>query len=286
MVNFQNAELQELLDSFNTLTGLHASLFDTHNNEILFSNGTPLSPQKWSGLCSYFRSNPAFDDACRRSDIEAMRKCRTCRTAYQYRCHAGLVENVLPLYYDDAVVGFICFGQVADSSEAQKLSVLESAEKYGFDADLCLDYYRSLPCCSPEKLEAAGRILEACASYIYYKDLLRVRSLDLPQQIEKYILENLSLDLSTEFLCKNFSVSRTELYRLFHESFNSGVADFVRNKRVSAAELLLRTTDRRISEIASSVGFYDYNYFSKIFFRHFGLSPRNYRKKFPSEKSI
>ena len=42
---------------------------------------------------------------------------------------------------------------------------------------------------------------------------------------------------------------------------------------------MIRTTAMQISEIAASVGFYDYNYFSKVFHRKFGCSPREYRKK-------
>ena len=45
------------------------------------------------------------------------------------------------------------------------------------------------------------------------------------------------------------------------------------------AEQMIRTTAMQISEIAASVGFYDYNYFSKVFHRKFGCSPREYRKK-------
>lgn len=44
------------------------------------------------------------------------------------------------------------------------------------------------------------------------------------------------------------------------------------------AEQMIRSTSMQISEIASNVGFYDYNYFSKVFHRKFGCSPREYRK--------
>ena len=45
---------------------------------------------------------------------------------------------------------------------------------------------------------------------------------------------------------------------------------------------MIRSTSMQISEIASNVGFYDYNYFSKVFHRKFGCSPREYRKKLES----
>ena len=48
---------------------------------------------------------------------------------------------------------------------------------------------------------------------------------------------------------------------------------------IAMAEQLIRTTSMQISEIAANVGFFDYNYFSKVFHRKFGVSPREYRKK-------
>ena len=108
--------------------------------------------------------------------------------------------------------------------------------------------------------------------------MLEVRNLDTAQQIEKYINDNIAWDLSIEHLCAHFSVSRAELYQIFHTSFNSSVADYIRSKRISMAEQMIRSTAMQVSEIASNVGFYDYNYFSKVFHRKFGCSPREYRK--------
>ena len=96
---------------------------------------------------------------------------------------------------------------------------------------------------------------------------------------EKYINDNIAWDLSIEHLCAHFSISRAELYQLFHTNFNASVADYIRSKRIDMAEQLIRTTSMQISEIAANVGFFDYNYFSKVFHRKFGVSPREYRKK-------
>ena len=110
---------------------------------------------------------------------------------------------------------------------------------------------------SPDEIKAACNILDACISHIYHQRMLEVRNLDTAQQIEKYINDNIAWDLSIEHLCAHFSVSRAELYQLFHTSFNSSVADYIRSKRISMAEQMIRSTSMQISEIASNVGFYD-----------------------------
>jgi two-component system response regulator YesN len=47
------------------------------------------------------------------------------------------------------------------------------------------------------------------------------------------------------------------------------------------AKILLKNSEKAISEIAEAVGFNDYNYFSRIFKKYYGISPRDYRKQKP-----
>jgi len=272
MLDFKSAELQELLNNFYTLTGMKPCIYDTELNEVAYS------PVRFFGLCSYLRKNPDFDRACRGCDKAAMQKCRRTRAGFLYRCHAGLEEYVAPLCYDEIVVGFVMIGQVSDGSPGEYEKIQEYLERYNVDLSRCRELYDKLPHHSAEKLAAACTIMDACSSYIYHKRMLEVRYLDMAQQMEKYITDNIAWDLSIEHLCEHFAISRAELYQLFHNSFNSSVADFIRSKRIAMAEEMIRTTDQRISEIASIVGFYDYNYFSKIFRKSYGVSPRDYRK--------
>jgi transcriptional regulator GlxA family with amidase domain len=48
--------------------------------------------------------------------------------------------------------------------------------------------------------------------------------------------------------------------------------------RIERAKLLLRTTDRPVSEVARSVGFHDYAPFEKRFRALTGSSPTEYRR--------
>lgn len=45
------------------------------------------------------------------------------------------------------------------------------------------------------------------------------------------------------------------------------------------AQNLLETTDYNISEVAAAVGYDNALYFSRLFRKHIGVSPSEYRKK-------
>lgn len=275
MLKLDSNETQLLLWDFYYLSGMKLCIFDQDYNEVAYS-----SPSKRCPLCAYMRQNQAFDANCHACDKQAMINCRKCGQSFFYRCHIGLKEYVAPVFYDGAVVGYMVIGQVTDGSEEEWALIRANLEKYsGVDLVRAKELYIHLPHFTNNIIESAGRIVDACVSHIYHKRMLDVRHMDLSQQMEQYITANICEDLSIEHLCSRFEISRSEIYRLFEQRFGTSVADFIRNKRTSMAEELIRNTDQKISEIAQAVGFYDYNYFSKVFRKSYGLSPRDYRRE-------
>ena len=56
-----------------------------------------------------------------------------------------------------------------------------------------------------------------------------------------------------------------------------GVCEYINRKRCENAAALLQGTDERVQEIAYLVGFEDSNYFTNVFTKYMGMSPREYR---------
>ena len=273
MLDLKNAGLTELLNDFYTLTGLKLCIFDTDYEECAST------PTKWVPLCARMRQDPEFDRRCRNCDAAHMQICRRTRKPLQYQCHAGLTEYLAPLYYEGVIVAFLCIGQATYGEPEEIRRIEDYTTQFGVSVEEVRTLYEKQTHYTPETIKAACNILDACISHIYHQRMLEVRSLDTAQQIEKYINDNIAWDLSIEHLCTHFSVSRAELYQLFHTNFSASVADYIRSKRIALAEQMIRGTTMQISEIAANVGFYDYNYFSKVFHKKFGVSPREYRKK-------
>ena len=53
--------------------------------------------------------------------------------------------------------------------------------------------------------------------------------------------------------------------------------DVILKKRIEKAKVYMETTDKKIYEISQSVGFDDTGYFSRIFKRYTGVSPKEYQ---------
>ncbi|WP_214628262.1 response regulator transcription factor [Paenibacillus agaridevorans] len=67
--------------------------------------------------------------------------------------------------------------------------------------------------------------------------------------------------------------------KLFKKESGEGVIGYIQKLRVQKAKLLLKSTDMKIFEIAEATGFNDSNYFTHMFNRIAGVSPKEYRKQ-------
>ena len=67
--------------------------------------------------------------------------------------------------------------------------------------------------------------------------------------------------------------------RFFRTAYNRTFLEYLTSYRIERAEELLRQTDIPVREIAPRVGYTDANYFTKVFKRHCGCTPTDYRSR-------
>lgn len=87
------------------------------------------------------------------------------------------------------------------------------------------------------------------------------------------ISTNYPRDISLDDLAFSCGVSRYYFCRLFKTVTGTTAMSYLNEYRINKAELLLRTTDIPISEIAAAVGIPDECYFSRCFKRSKGIPP-------------
>jgi len=98
----------------------------------------------------------------------------------------------------------------------------------------------------------------------------------LMQDVSKYISDNLNTDLSLNVLANTFSLSTSHLSKSFKTATGIGLNEYINIMRVKRAEKLLLETDMPITRIATECGYNDSNYFSSVFKRMIGITPKRY----------
>ena len=94
------------------------------------------------------------------------------------------------------------------------------------------------------------------------------------QFIQNHLAENLSL----ERVAAQIFVNRCYLCQLFKENMQESFSEYITRKRLEQAQTLLKTTPFSIDKIAEQCGFSSSGYFSTVFRKYYGQSPREYRK--------
>lgn len=84
-------------------------------------------------------------------------------------------------------------------------------------------------------------------------------------------------DLNVETLAAELGLSRVQLYRKVKQLTGSSPVEIIRITRLKAAEQMLRTTSKTVSEISYDVGFSSPSYFTKCFKDYFGHLPNEGR---------
>ncbi len=88
---------------------------------------------------------------------------------------------------------------------------------------------------------------------------------------------DLSGPISLHSLADTLNISSSYLSTLFKKETGQTLTDYINTKRMDFAKHLLKTTRLQIQTVAQHCGIMDVQYFSKVFKRSTGLSPKQYR---------
>ena len=110
----------------------------------------------------------------------------------------------------------------------------------------------------------------------------RVKQLQQSHGIAKVVSQirrDYTQNISIRDLAAAAGLSVRHLERKFKESFGVGPRQFLINTRLLAASQRLRETQEGLAEIAYACGFSDHSAFTRDFRRHFGVTPRDFRRR-------
>lgn len=270
---FQDKELMSLMQDFYILTGIKIVLFDENYTELI---SYPLDKKTF---CMHMRENREFNAKCNLCDENACRKCTETKSLEIYKCHAGLTEAVAPIKDNKKIIGYMMFGQVTENNDRENFTqqMKNLCRSYNINTDLEKSI-RKIKHKNNRQILAAAKILDALTEYILLKEMVHLSGKQLFDEIDNYINSHINEEISIRQLCEEFKISRTKLYEITNQYIGTGIAAFIKTKRLSAAKTLIKTTDMKIPEIAYSVGFSDYNYFLREFKKKYGVSSKAYRQ--------
>lgn len=95
----------------------------------------------------------------------------------------------------------------------------------------------------------------------------------------RYMSEHCGEDLRRDAAAARASMSPSHFSRQFRKHFGQSFTDLLNRMRIDRAAELLAGTDRPLSVIGLECGFADQSYFTKVFRRHRGSTPSEFRRE-------
>jgi YesN/AraC family two-component response regulator len=118
---------------------------------------------------------------------------------------------------------------------------------------------------------------------VAYCKLVQKQATAIHSPLVRKVISRIDLDLASDLrlapISRALNVNPSYLSTLFRRETGKTLTNYVTEKRMEHGAFLLQSTNLSVAVIAQRCGIADDNYFAKLFRRHHGLSPTQYRQK-------
>lgn len=124
-----------------------------------------------------------------------------------------------------------------------------------------------------------SQVLSLILAEIYFRE----KSIESSTQdrhvttVIRYMYENLQKNLTLQQISEEVQLSKSYLNAIFRAQTGHSPLDFFIHLKMQEACKLLKSTDLYIYEVSAKLGYEDQYYFSRIFKKVVGVSPKDYR---------
>ena len=126
----------------------------------------------------------------------------------------------------------------------------------------------------PKTIERAISKLESYKKEDYYEEIPD----DIMSKIQMYLEKNYMRKISLTDIAESIHANRSYISRLYKNKTGINLFDAINKMKVEKAKEYI-SRGMKIGDVADRVGFEDVAYFSRVFKKFEGCSPRDYEKK-------
>lgn len=279
MLIYDVQDLQRAVTSIHTLVLAPINIYDIYGRNI----SRPEEPWNTESICyTIWKECPLAAGKCEACYQDAFRQTMSTHETLYFKCHAGMTCVVTPIVKQDVTYGFIVLSEVTDNEFREEFEndVYNRCSKYHIPEKILRERLTAVPFVPSANMMAAMHLMEMAAQSFMFKDAMLFKNDSILEGLNQYIDQHMRRQIHIEELCQVFHISRTSLYALCKENYHTSVAQHIRNRRLSHAKELLRSTNMRVYEVAFELGFSQYSTFFTFFQKNTGMSPETYRRRY------
>ena len=130
-----------------------------------------------------------------------------------------------------------------------------------------------------ERMQLHGMVEILLSYFIKHAEPRLIIKDDRILKLIGYISEHVSENITVATLADISCLTESHLVKAFRKELGVTPLQYIIKKRIQHAQTLLLGTEMTVSEVSQSAGFTDSSYFVRLFKRHIGYTPQQYRDR-------
>jgi AraC-like DNA-binding protein/ligand-binding sensor protein len=244
------------------------------------------SGQQHNTFCTLIGNNGSPCTGCLELQQEFERRLGRKLAPQQARCFAGLSELAVPIVVGGKHAATLVGGQVFQEKPKRREfdRLCSKLCEWGMQPELqrIEEAYFAVPVVPAKQFQGAAGLLLILANHLaeLANRLLLNNRQEAPlcvTRAKEYALAHVSEGVALQQAAEYVHLSRHYFCRIFKDATGMTFMQFVARARVQKAKDLLDDARLRITDVADRAGFNSISQFNRVFRRHTGASPTDFR---------
>lgn len=245
-----------------------------------------------SGLCRHLHQSGKGGQLCQHDFGRLLSEAHTApATGF---CSGQTTLCAVPVPSSAGLLGFlVCGGSYPSPLDIRRINrIRHLLDRQGIEMppDRVSQLVAGTPVIETGRMLAIQTVLQMAAGHVvkHLSAELFGEKNELPDPVRRacrYVQQHFREDPTLAQTAAAVGLSHSHLSRVFHASTGLRFKEYLNEVRLQAARRALRESHDRVSEVALEVGFRSISQFNRQFSTHYGLPPREYRKRYRSTVS-
>ena len=98
-------------------------------------------------------------------------------------------------------------------------------------------------------------------------------------KIVRYIDEHITEKMSLKSISNEIGLTKEYTAYIFKKQTNKTITNYINERKMLLSKELMLRNNMSLNDLSAYLGYENYNYFSRLFKRHFDITPTNFKIK-------
>jgi len=267
-------DVQNIFDAFSSCFNIRIGFLSPEGKTLAAGLKKPCNE-----FCVLVREALNKKQKCLALDEEKRREALRKKDMITWYCYAGMIESIIPIYYEGIHLGFFMMGQYRNEKKINKALIQEYEKRFGSPEELIISYLK-IPSFSEKQIKDMQNFFRLIVDYIVSQNLIILKSNLIVEKIISYAKNHIDeqISVSKAAILANRSASTVShlFSNLLHKSFKQVMTEL---KIEKADELFLQDPEITVKETANLLGYDDPYYFSRLYKQYRGYAPSHFHNR-------